>query len=644
MKYLKNKLMLYISSILVLTVASLTVISSLLYYRSTTVQAEQYSSYLAAAYQQGINSVLNTYRNDIKIVAAKSFLTDGTTSAQQQSLLSDEAKAIGFHYFVVADAQGSTGKGGSVADKPFFQQAKAGSTFLSDPTMNASKQLVLYAATPIGTTGKVLYGELPYDALSKELNRIKIGESGYAFVINRAGLTVIHPELANVEKPTDYLKLSQTDSSYVPIANIYRQMIAGKTGTGYSVYKGVRRLVAYAPLSGPEGWSAAVTTPVNQLDEGLRSTLEICVGVGLALALIAILITRIFALKITEPIVRATRRIESLAEGDLQEVDEPVKGKDESARLVLALQNTVHSLRSYIMDISHVLDRVAAKDLTAESTVTYTGDFVSVQSSLEKIVKSLNATLNGIAQSTEQVRIGSEQVALGGQNLAESSTEQASTTERLMNSLALVSDRIHENAEYSLSMQNTAQSALTETAQGNEEMGKMLQSMESIDSFSKKIQGIIHLIDDIAFQTNILALNAAVEASRAGEAGRGFSVVADEVRQLASKSAEAAKNTAELIEATIQSVGQGMQNAEKTADAFRKIVGQTNDMNNLVLKMSASLKSQSQSITELNEGMKQISVATQSNSATAEESAATSEELLSQAQTLNEMVAEFKTT
>ncbi len=644
MKYLKSKLMLYISSILVLTVASLTVISSILFYRNSTVQAEQYSSYLAAAYQEGINSALNNYRNDIKIISAKSFLTDGTSAAQRQSLLDDEAKAVGFHFFAIADAQGNSGRGGSIADQTFFQQAKSGYVCFSNPIMNSSKQLVLYIAAPIGNTGSVLYGEFPYDSLSKKLDRIKIGESGYAFVINREGMTVIHPEVANVEKPTDYLKLSQTDSSYVPIANIYRQMIAGKTGTGYSVYKGVRRLVAYTPLSGPEGWSAAVTTPVNQLDENLYRTLGICVGVGLALVLIAILITRIFARKITEPIVRATRRIESLAEGDLQEENEPVKGKDESARLILALQNTVHSLRSYIMDISHVLDTVAAKDLTVESSVTYSGDFVSVQSALKKIVQSLNATLNGIAQSTEQVRIGSEQVALGGQNLAESSSEQASTTERLTNSLALVSDRIHENAEYSVSMQNTAQAALTETAQGNEEMGKMLQSMESIDSFSKKIQGIIHMIDDIAFQTNILALNAAVEASRAGEAGRGFSVVADEVRQLASKSAEAAKSTTELIEATIQSVGQGMQNAEKTAEAFRKILEQTNGMNDLVLKMSDSLKSQSQSITELNEGMKQISDTTQSNSATAEESAATSEELLSQAQALNEMVSEFKTT
>lgn len=120
-------------------------------------------------------------------------------------------------------------------------------------------------------------------------------------------------------------------------------------------------------------------------------------------------------------------------------------------------------------------------------------------------------------------------------------------------------------------MQNAAQAALTETAQGNEEMGKMLQSMKSIDSFSKKIQGIIHMIDDIAFQTNILALNAAVEASRAGEAGRGFSVVADEVCQLASKSAEAAKSTTELIEATIQSVVRACRTRKKPPKPSAKL-------------------------------------------------------------------------
>ncbi len=644
MKHLKTRLLLYISLILVLTILSLTLISSVLYYQSSMSQLQQNSSYLAAAYKQGIDSVLDSYRDELKITASKSYLTDGqTASGEQKRLLDEEAKAAGFNYIAIADAQGSNERDDKIGEQTFFQEAKKGETSLSSPALNSSKQLTLLVASPIADSGKILYGEFSYEALGKALDQIKIGESGYAFVINRGGYTVLHPEQKNVESPTDYIKLAEKDSSYLPIANIYRQMIAGKTGFGYSNYKGVRRLVGYTPLDGPEGWSVAVTTPVTQVEENLRNSLMLCVGMGLLLILAAVFVTGIFSKKITDPIVSATRRIELLAQGNLQEDIQQVKGKDESARLMLALQNTIHSLRSYIMDISNVLNAVAEKNLTVKSSVQYTGDFVSIQTSLEQIVQSLNTTLDGIAQATDQVRSGSEQVALGGQNLAENSSEQASTTERLTSSLELVSRHVRENAEYSASMQNTAQAALSETDQGNQEMQKMLQSMASIDSSSKKIQDIIHMIDDVAFQTNILALNAAVEASHAGEAGKGFSVVADEVRQLATRSAQAAKSTAELIETTIQSVSQGMRNAEQTASAFGKIVEQTNSINALIAKMSESLNSQSQSITELNEGMKQISYTTQANSATAEESAATSEELLSQTQLLKEMVAEFRT-
>lgn len=642
MKYLKHKLLLFISLLLGFTVIFLTTVSSILYYNSSMAEAKKNSSYLAAAYQQGIDSVLNIYRNELNITASKGFLSDGNSSdSQKKLLLNEEAAAAGFDYITIADAKGTNEKGDQIADQEFFKQALNGVAYISNPILNSENKLVLYIGAPIGKTGKVLYGVLPYQTISDDLTKIKIGESGYAFVIDRKGTTVVHPNPEDVKNPRDYIELAKQDSSYVPTSKIFQQMMSGNTGTGFSFYKGVRRLVGYTPLSGPEGWNVAVTMPLTQIEGAVRFTTGICALIGISLILLAILISRTFARKITEPIVEATLRIEQMAKGDLLGEVPVARGKDESARLLLALRNTIFGLRTYISDLSEILNRVASKDLTAKSELQYKGDFVPLQQALEKILDSLNGTLFHIAESTDQVRCSSEQVALTGRNLAENSTEQAATTEGLTNSLEMVSNHIKDNAQYSLSMKDITESALLETQRGNEEMGRLLESMASIDEFSKKIQSIVKIIDDIAFQTNILALNAAVEAARAGDAGKGFSVVADEVRQLASKSADAAKQTTDLIHSTIESVAQGKKNTEQTAGVFKTIVEQTGNINTLVGKISESLESQANSVNELEEGMQRISMVTQANSATAEESAATSGDLLNQMQMLKELIAEF---
>ncbi|WP_349670452.1 methyl-accepting chemotaxis protein [Lacrimispora sp.] len=643
MKYLKSKLIVFVSSLLVLTVGFLTAITSIFNYQSSLAEAKKNSSYLAASYQQGIDSVLDIYRNQIKITASKSFLTDGKTSAaEQKRLLEEEAQAAGFAYITIADSNGNNDKGDQIGDQEFFKQAASGVTYISSPFVKEDNNLVFYIGAPIGSTGKVLYGLLPYKAFSDELTKIKIGESGYAFVVDKEGKTVIHPDAGNVSNPKDYFEMAKQDSSYEPTAKIFKAMMDGKTDTGFSYYNGVRRLVGYTPLSGPEGWSVAVTTPLTQIEGNVRFTLLMSVITGLILLAISILIIRVFAQRITKPILEATKRIERLAHGDLQDDVELTKGKDESARLILALHNTIRELRSYIMDISHVLNAVSNNDLTVTSSVEYMGDFVPIQTALNKILYSLNATLKNIACSAEQVGASSAQVALGGQNLAANSTEQAATTESLVSSLETVSGHIKDNAQYSLTIKDMTESAILETRQGDEEMKKLQESMASIDSSSKKIQEIIHIIDDIAFQTNILALNAAIEAARAGEAGKGFSVVADEVRELAGKSADAAKQTTDLIHSTMESVAQGKRNTESTAEVFEKIVEQTNTIDTLVSKVSQSLKRQSDSVAQLEDGMLKISMVTQSNSATAEESAATSEELLSQMQMLKELIMQFQ--
>jgi len=212
MKYLRNKLLLFISLLLIFTVIFLTTISSILYYRSSMAEAKQNSSYLAAAYQQGIDSVLNIYRSELKVTASKSFLTDGRTSdSEKKRLLDEEAEASGFHYITVADAQGTNNKGDQIADQDFFTEAQKGVVYISDPFLNEDQKLSLYIAAPIAGTGNVLYGSLPYEAISAELTKIKIGENGYAFVIDKNGLTVIHPNEDDVSNPRDYFELAKKD-------------------------------------------------------------------------------------------------------------------------------------------------------------------------------------------------------------------------------------------------------------------------------------------------------------------------------------------------------------------------------------------------------------------------------------------------
>ncbi|WP_159459799.1 methyl-accepting chemotaxis protein [Scatolibacter rhodanostii] len=641
MKYLKNKLLIYTSVVLVITVTLLTAISSILYFQSTMKEERELSSNLVSAYAQGINIKMDEYRNRIQSLASSKDLSSGSTKLKEKAL-AEETEENGFLYLGIADAEGNNSRGDVLAGQTFFEQAKSGTPYISSPITNEAGEVTLFVAAPLEGKEDVLYGEFSYAVLSTILDEIKIGEGGYAFAIGADGFTVLHPDIESVKEPVNYFELAEKEPSYKPTAEMFGKMIEGQSGTAQSYYKGVRRLVGYTPLNGVEGWSIAVTRPITQVEQGLRSTMMVCVGVGLILLIITFVITQIFAKKITNPIVKATERIELFAKGDLQTEVENLNGKDESARLMQALQHTIGTLREYIHDISFVLNEVAEKNLTARSAVEYQGDFVPIQGALKQIVESLSVTLDGISQATVQVQAGAEQVALGGQSLAQNSTEQSATTEQLLNSLELVSSSVQENAEYSEKMQEMTQGALSVTQQGNKDMQKMQESMQSIDAFSKKIQGILQVMDDISFQTNILALNAAVEASHAGAAGKGFSVVADEVRQLAAKSADAAKNTAELIENTIQSVGQGMKNVEQTAGAFEKIVEQTTMVDNLAQRMAMSLEEQSNQINELDQGMRGIADVTQANSATAEESAATSEELLSQVQNLEQMVSTFK--
>lgn len=309
---------------------------------------------------------------------------------------------------------------------------------------------------------------------------------------------------------------------------------------------------------------------------------------------------------------------------------------------LVALWWVRHMVVKPLAIISSHFDSIAKGNLARPIAVYGKNEISAIFAGLKSMQQSLRKTVGEVRQGSFAMHTGISEIAAGNNDLSSRTEQQAASLAQTAASMEQLTATVSQNADNARQASNLAHGAADTAKRGGEQANHVAQTMQNIATSSKKISDIISVIDGIAFQTNILALNAAVEAARAGEQGRGFAVVAGEVRNLASRSADAAKEIRQLIADSQTHVNEGSDLAQQAGETMDEIASEVMRMTKLMREIASASQEQSRGIEQVNIAVSQMDETAQQNAALVQQSSAATRSLEEQSQALVAAMASFR--
>lgn len=547
MKSMKTKIVVVFSVLLLLVCGVLLGISI---YNSTNALSEQTGDILMDVAKQASKTAEKSIQgqfNALEALAGISTIRDMSIPWEEKlEILNEEVKRNSHIRMGIVDMAGNMkatdDSNTNIKDRAHFKNAAEGNNFVSDPIVSKIDSSVIVAFTvPIkqnGTVVGVLVAIRDGNELSAITDEVTFGESGMAYMVNKNGITIAHSNRELVLNMDNTIEDAKDDPDLKPLAELEKQMTEGKTGVGTYSYDGLKKYMAYTPVSGTN-WSIAVTSLESEVMAKLNGLKQSMIISSIILLLLSIAAAYLIAKYLSDPIEAMTAYLKTVAEGDFTtEVSGKFKKKkDEIGMMAKSFEIMQDSVGRLIRSIKEEATNV-------RDSVMISGEYMS----------TLNDEIEGVSATTEELSAGMEETAASTEEMFATSSEIdravesiASRAEEGAASASEINKRAYELNNSFITAQQRALSVLVDVK----------ESLESALEESKSVTKINELSDailQITSQTNLLALNAAIEAARAGEAGKGFAVVADEIRKLAEDSENTINEIQEVTKIVVESV------------------------------------------------------------------------------------------